>query len=292
MTKRILCSTDLSTEGNRCVPHATSWAEAFGAELHLMTVRDTLAGAGVSEETFGAYRQFEELAEKRARAGLDALEVPAGLTVERHISADPSPTAGIIELAEGLVADLLVIGRKGGGELARVLLGSTAEQVVRLSPVSTLVVPVKREASRGFERIVITDDLSDAARVGLEWGLRVAAKMGGEVLVVHVADTTSHLPVILSGAESVFDEYPELKAQLRARIGERVRAAGGEECDFELIISEGRPAGKIATIAREHDATCIVTSPTGLGSGERRLFGSVVGKLLRIAPCPVLVART
>lgn len=56
------------------------------------------------------------------------------------------PSFAIAEAAESLGAHLVVVGAHAGGPLSRVLLGSTAERLVEISPVPVLVVPPGDEA--------------------------------------------------------------------------------------------------------------------------------------------------
>ena len=69
---------------------------------------------------------------------VDALGLPADCTVDLHAVRGQS-AARLLETAEG--AELLVVGRRGAGGFRGLLFGSTADQVVRHSPVPVVVVP-------------------------------------------------------------------------------------------------------------------------------------------------------
>ena len=65
--------------------------------------------------------------------------------------------------------------------------------------------------------------------------------------------------------------------------------------DAQLIETLGNPIGDVADalmhVARVHDAELIVVGTRGLGMRKRLVVGSVSTKLVREAPCDVLVVR-
>ena len=83
----------------------------------------------------GASAELEQLA-KRAAA--------AGVPCESRVSNDTTVGA-ILELAESLPADLIVMGTHGHTGLKHVVLGSTAERIVRLAPCPVLTVKAPKE---------------------------------------------------------------------------------------------------------------------------------------------------
>ncbi len=57
------------------------------------------------------------------------------------------------------------------------------------------------------------------------------------------------------------------------------------------LVREGRPAEIICDEARETEADLIVMGTRGLTGLKHLLVGSVAEHVIRLAPCPVLVAR-
>lgn len=98
-------------------------ATVYGAYPMLLTATPSDELQRAAEEALDRWmRRFETLAERRAfvRAG--------------------DPADAILEEVSSIRADLLVVGTHGRRGISRVLLGSTAEKVVRLSPVPVLTV--------------------------------------------------------------------------------------------------------------------------------------------------------
>jgi nucleotide-binding universal stress UspA family protein len=62
-------------------------------------------------------------------------------------------------------------------------------------------------------------------------------------------------------------------------------------CQISHAVSEGQPYREILNYAEKHAIDLISLGAHGAGFGMRTLFGSNVDRVLRQAPCPVLVAR-
>ncbi|HEY8744895.1 MAG TPA: universal stress protein, partial [Chloroflexota bacterium] len=152
MYERILVALDGSGAGEAALPHAVALARACSAELLLLRV---VAGTrGLSELVLSASEpspapgavDAQALAgeESEAAAYLDSiiarLDAPE-VRVSRKVSIGP-PARTIAAEAEAFRADLLVLATHGRGGLARLVLGSVAEAVLRLISCPAMLVPV------------------------------------------------------------------------------------------------------------------------------------------------------
>jgi nucleotide-binding universal stress UspA family protein len=141
--KHVLTATDGSDGAARAVALAAVLAHRFGAGLSIMTVGNDLMDGGAkklasSEGDLGtALDLIMDRTLLEARASAQRL----GMTnVETH-AAWGDPAVAIIEAAERGNADAIVIGRRGRGRLAGLLLGSVSQKVVTLAPCPVVVVP-------------------------------------------------------------------------------------------------------------------------------------------------------
>ncbi len=139
----IMAATDGSEGADRAVDVAADLAKAFGARLFIVTVAGNFSG----EET-------RELARAEKNIG-DALEVlsmqiltAAEKRARRRGSTEIQLQIGwgdaarsIIEIAAREAADAIVLGRRGRGRLAGLLLGSVSQKVASLAPCTVIVVP-------------------------------------------------------------------------------------------------------------------------------------------------------
>jgi nucleotide-binding universal stress UspA family protein len=145
--KSILVATDFSDCSTAAAGYAAELAGQLGASITLVTVVDTgpllgqwgaaipLKDAAV-QVVANAKKQLEEFGRKHF-AGLGK----AGWDVR-----EGSPASEILNAAAAADADLIVMGTHGRTGLSRFLVGSTAERVVRTSPVPVTVVPLKSKA--------------------------------------------------------------------------------------------------------------------------------------------------
>jgi len=145
MYKRILVSIDGSDTSNRALASAISLAKAFNARIRLVNVIDE----GVympGYDPSGAYageliRAVREAGNKILRDGMDTVRA-ADIEVDCMLFEKFGARLGdtVADAAKLWNADLVVVGTHGRKGFNRLLLGSGAEQIIRLSPVPVLAV--------------------------------------------------------------------------------------------------------------------------------------------------------
>ena len=141
MTKifaKILIATDGSEKNRPAVQKALAIARASGSSLLVAYVIDESA---FTKEQTGVLPEdiYARLQEEGERAVLEVKKMAGGLAVEtRVLTGKPAPV--ITGLAARTGADLIVVGSQGKTGLARLLLGSVAESIVRTAGCMVLVV--------------------------------------------------------------------------------------------------------------------------------------------------------
>ena len=157
--RRILVAVDQTIASRWATRLAAQLAAATGARIALMHVLDISRGFSpefgfVDETAIERLRPFgEELLDRAAAAVLEA-----GVPVDRIVH-EGDPPYEIVAAADRWGADLVVVGTHGHGRLARLLLGSTAETVVRSAHCPVLTVghePTAAEATRERVGAVVT----------------------------------------------------------------------------------------------------------------------------------------
>ena len=141
MYETIVVPTDGSSQSDAAVDHAVELARHHGSEIHVLYVadsnRDSLTTQG-GEVVDALEREGDRIvseAVERADPGIDI----AGDV----LTGDPVET--ILDYADSVDADLVVMGTAGRRGLDRYLLGSTTERVVRLSSVPVLTLRSRPE---------------------------------------------------------------------------------------------------------------------------------------------------
>lgn len=139
--RRILFPTDFSEPAREAQKYATTLAERFGAELHVLNVvpeiilpaTDSYAVWTLPE---GGMKAQVEAAEKQLQADLGDAAAVRQVTVG-------FPVEEIMKYAGDHEIDLIVVGTHGHTGLSHLLLGSVAEKLVRLSTCPVLTVHPK-----------------------------------------------------------------------------------------------------------------------------------------------------
>jgi nucleotide-binding universal stress UspA family protein len=139
---RLLIATDGSENSARAVRHAVGLAgRGIRIEAALLNVQPPVLSGEI-----GAVATIEIAQEKRAHAAdaaIAAARAPleaAGIPVSVHY-ASGDPAEEIVAAAEALAADSIVMGQRGLGALASLILGSVSSQVARHAKVPVTLVP-------------------------------------------------------------------------------------------------------------------------------------------------------
>jgi nucleotide-binding universal stress UspA family protein len=141
--RRILAAVDFSEVSDAVVSHATSLAQAFSARLMLLHVAapdPEFVGLEAGPQTVRDARANELRREHRElqRRARDLRD--RGFNAEAFLVQGPTVDT-ILERAEHLDADLLVLGSHGHGAAYRALLGSISGGVLHRATVPVLIVP-------------------------------------------------------------------------------------------------------------------------------------------------------
>ena len=144
--KCVLVATDGSESADRAVDYAAKLAKDNAAELMIVNV---IGGYGLPDQVFRAFTEgqhvwldellkslsAEMLTHARDRARL------AGATIIQLESRPGDVAQTLIDIAQQKPADIIIVGKRGAGRIAGLLLGSVSQKLVSLSPVPVTIVP-------------------------------------------------------------------------------------------------------------------------------------------------------
>ena len=295
MVKNILAPIDFSERSLEALKNAVALAQRFGADLHLAHIYEP---------------DFPLTTVMAMPLALPPVQVAAG--VRRHLKSvakrfgvnlrrghehaiEGRPADEICNLARWHAIDLIVVATRGNTGLKHLLLGSTAERIVRYAPCPVLVVhPRKRDGkirSRqiGFDKILVPIDFSACSLKGLDYAKELARKFGSKLVLLHsvafqyyiTSDEYARydLPVLMQEAEKTS----------RRQMRDLIQNTDWDGIDVQPSLQIGHAGQQICMRAAADDADLIVTSTHGTTGFKHILVGSTAEYVVQHAERPVLV---
>ncbi|MEO5965016.1 MAG: universal stress protein [Candidatus Limnocylindrales bacterium] len=296
---RILLAVDGSVSSDRATQLVSSFPLPDDSLVRVISIQlphlDVLAMSWAAVGDGGHNAETEEQVDKRhLREAIERAEISLrrpGLKVEGFLLRG-RPASAIVDEATAMEADLVVLGSRGHGTIATMVLGSTASEVVDHAPCPVLVA-----RSNSLGSIAFADDGSRTARTAetvlAAWPIFAARHLSvltvAETVVPVAAGFTPGLydQVLASYARSVDDAREEVREE-SATAAQRLREAG---LDAEPVVLEGDAAGEIVRFAAERGTGTIVMGTRGHTGIARIFLGSVARNVLLHAPCSVLIVR-
>jgi nucleotide-binding universal stress UspA family protein len=134
-------------------------------------------------------------------------------------------------------------------------------------------------------------DFSDPARNAVETAADLASRFRAALLLVHVVPAIVRLPADVSAFKEA--EYEgRLREQAASRIAELSAKYAKAGISVQSEVGVANDVGmEILRIAERHAVDLIVIATHGMTGWNKLVFGSVAEKVVRLAPCPVLVLR-
>lgn len=140
-----------------------------------------------------------------------------------------------------------------------------------------------------LREILVPIDFSDCSRQALRYALALARRFGASITLMYVID------FYLAGETEGRLDYAGLARDLRIRGSEQlirlIHQDVGTDLLVDTLVRQGRPWKEITEAARERNTDLIILGTHGRADVARTVFGSTAERVVRHAPCPVLVVR-
>lgn len=142
----ILLATDGSENSQRATDYAARLAQAMGLALWVVNIEDHIGIAPAALAAFSSAEHLSgaEIVESMAAQMLEAIKerIEAQTGIEVHVAARKGDVAGeIMAMAREKNAAAIVVGKRGHGRLAGLLIGSVTQKLVSLATCPVIVVP-------------------------------------------------------------------------------------------------------------------------------------------------------
>ena len=294
---KILAPTDFSGGSRSGVRYGVALAETLGAAVTLVHVIEPpswLSGVALVMLVRGD-SEVIALARKNL-ATLAAREVKGDVAVTSDVRTG-KPFHEITTAARVHGADLIVIATHGYTGAERVLLGSTAEQVVRHAACPVLTVPAGatgkatgKPPAFKIKKILVPIDFSNLSKDALPWATFLAAKLGAEIILFHAVEK---FPMdYLLGRELMNHTIMPLMKQAEVEL-ERIAVSLSKSTKVSVsaVVRDGTPFEEICHAAKLLGADLIALTTHGYTGLKHVWLGSTAERVVRHARCPVLVVR-
>jgi nucleotide-binding universal stress UspA family protein len=190
--------------------------------------------------------------------------------------------------AEARAADLVVVGTRGEGFLRRLVVGTTAERLLRRATRPLLVV---RQPPRGhYRRVLVAADFSPWSLQAVRLARRVAPH--ARLILFHAWEVPFQGKLRLAGVDA--DVVEHYRRATRVDAGRQMQAladaAALAGADWEPLVVEGEASIKLVEHEQECDADLVVIGKHGRSVAEDLLLGSVTRHVLAEGTVDVLVS--
>lgn len=292
--KHLLCPVDFSETSLRALEWSSRFSKSVGASLTVLHVLDTdLLSIG---NLVAVPNAFDEL-RLRAEEAVEKLKREMDLTHARFEIREGVPEDVVVGAASGGNVDLVVMGTHGISGFQKFLLGSVTEKVLHRAKVPLLSIsPV---AGRGEERlpdprsILMAIDFGPESQAVVRHGTWLAEHYRATRIALHAV----RVPYVVLN-ESSFEPMTQLEVSritdsLVAKRRDDLQALLPESAgvETEVLVEVAAPFDALRDVVEKRSVELVIMGGGGHGEAGIRWLGSTCHKMVRLAPCPVMVVR-
>lgn len=282
---RYVVGYSANARGHDAVNLAVSLALGRGASLDLVLVVPEVPQSG---HALAPKAGFENLLNEQAQEWLDqALAlVPPGVPAQAHIRSHDSDAHALIEAAEELGADMLIIGATSSGIFKRFTIGSVASALLHASTVPVALAPHGYHRQEALTRISCGLGTRAGAEKLLDFALGMAVNRDVPLRVVSLLALGGGDAADAAGAAEAAREYAakRLAAALPGG-GQEVR----EEAKTEVVVAHGRSIEEAVDRLSWEDGEVLLIGSSRLATSRSIFLGSTANRILRALPVPMIV---
>jgi nucleotide-binding universal stress UspA family protein len=279
---KILMATDFSSASEKAASYAKALARRFSSIVELAHVFDLsvvttyeegLIGLPVNERRRISNENLERLRDDFSSSGIEAQMV----SPEGH-----RPASELLRIAMEKDVDLIVTGTQSKSGIERLILGSTAEEIIRNARCMVLTVGPKAKAVEDtplvFRNIVYATDFTRSARKAAIYALSFAEDSGAHLFFCHVIGP--HEPTAAGQELS--------EGGFRRALKEMIPESAYDWCDPECVVEHGYAGEAILRLAERVQADLIVLGTRKASFLLTHIERGLTPELLAQATCPVM----
>ena len=297
--RTILVPLDFSEASIRALKDTIGLAEKFESAIHLVHVQPTDELTAVARAGHFMLDCADAIALMQDRL--------AEIQVEKHTPFWPDnchvlagrPYEEVCKLARELEADLIVLPTRGYSGLKHIVLGSTAERIVRFAPCPVLVLhgakyraaapgPAANPEAFRVRKILVPVDFSKASLAGVRYAARLARSTGAALRLLHIVFPFAQVFGIDRVGASSKSVIEVATAVAKEEMTALTRMKFLRGVTYETEIRVGSAIDLISGESSRPEIDLLVTSTHGRTGFKRALLGSVAEHIVRYSECPVV----
>ncbi len=288
----VLVATDLSPAADEALRQGHGRARAGASLIVCHVIPRFSAVPGLSPEgDEPAPVQFLELRRRVSEEVVRRTVSVTGRKAEEFevLLDDGDAYASIVARAEERRADLIVVGSHGATGLARVLLGSVADKVIRYAHCPVLIA----RPSKLTHRILVATDLSEPSLPAVAAAALEARRTEKALTIVHCIETATSIHGFELGGMWPWEEkQDEENKKLRQKADASLQDVLARlEVTGDRRVVAGSPVPAIVSVCDELRPELLVVGTRGRTGLRRVILGSVAEAVARLATCSVLIVR-
>lgn len=271
--EHIVMATDLGPASASAFQFAGGLAEATGAKLtifHAIAPLVFFDFGGWDPQSFAIAAENQKTKARHEIEGLCSAELDAPVNVAVEVR-ECSPVQGILQFAEEVGADLLVLGSHAWGPVASVFLGSVTQGVLHQSPIPVTTVRPGIAGSGKLRTILCPIDSSASAQEAASQAIVMAAATGADLNLLPLEKEVSSR-----------DSTPPVEWQPGSISLGVVRPIGRKD----------QPSGEIVRYAGSHAVDLVIMGTRHGRFRDTTTVGTTTARMIREAPCAVMAVPT
>ncbi len=142
-----------------------------------------------------------------------------------------------------------------------------------------------------IRRILVPVDFSDYSKDALQYAADLGIHFRAELLLIYVVESVGYPADLGYGGVDISAIEKEMSDRARGELDRLAGSYAGRKLSISTVVHTGRPYVEILRAAKEYGTDLIVIATHGHTGVEHILFGSTAEKVVRKAPCPVMVVR-
>lgn len=299
--ERIMVAIDGSDTSDLALMEAVTLTKTLRAKLCIVYAADIypLYALSLNEELV----KYSEMIKINGHAILAKAKETAqkhGVFVEIQLleirSISKKVSEKIVEAAESWHADLLILGTHGYRGFRRFMLGSVAEETLRIVPIPVLLVRANKKISphMSYKRILVAVDGSEISHLALVQAIYLRDKLQATLCILHVANEIIAKDLLFT--TELDDHQKSIKKSSNDILKKMKQTAEEYPGVVETLLLEINTTptsitDKIIEATQSYKADLLVIGTHGYRGFNRFLLGSIAEETIRATTVPVLVIR-